>query len=80
MPKVVIQEQAFRRLVIDIDPFIHSRPNRNTIIFKHESAAKAAANVVEAWVERASSGIAPDTRSGYLPDLILEHASEWGLQ
>lgn len=77
MAKVVIHEQSFRRLIINVDPYIRDGRHPNIIIFNHESAAHAAAQVVEAWIKAADKhdGIGP-----YLPDLILEHASEWGLQ
>lgn len=78
MNRVTIRERYFsRRLVIDVNPITPLIRPVNMITFDHESAAHAAAQVVEAWIKAADKhdGVGP-----YLPDLILEHASEWGLQ
>lgn len=85
MLRVVIQEQAFRRLVIDVDPYIaYGRGNqdRTFITFEHSNAASAAARVVEAWIIQAAKqqDHVQSARTRHLPELILEHASEWGLQ
>lgn len=81
---VAIQEHSFRRLTIDVECFVVSP---GPLILNSENAAETAGRVVEAWVKAAQYGnrkyydtIDNGINIRYLPDLILTHAAEWGLQ
>lgn len=78
MSRVVVQEFSFRRLIIDIDPFI--RDGNASLVFDTEDSARTVGLIVESWITKAKDAGPVGIGVRFLPDLILSHADEWGLQ